>query len=117
MYRSQNLKFTGNTKQSILQKTTATIILKRHQRSLIAKLRLGVLPINVEIGRYSNTPRDERYCPLCNKLEVEDEYHIFFKCQHYSELRKELIDFAINTIDNFGGLNESMKLGILSTSY
>ena len=40
------------------------INLKRHQRSLIAKLRLGVLPINVEIGRYTNTPRDERYCPV-----------------------------------------------------
>ena len=66
---------------------------------------------------YTNTPRDKRYCPLCNKREVKDEYHIFFICQHYSELRKQLIDFAINTIDNFIGLNESMKVGILSTSY
>ena len=41
----------------------------------------------------------------------------FLNVNYYSELRKELIDYAVNTIDNFGGLNESMKLGILSTSY
>ena len=65
----------------------------------------------------TQTHHEMKDIALCNKREVEDEYHIFFKCQHYSELRKELIDFAINTIDNFGGLNESVKLGILSTSY
>ena len=40
------------------------INLDRHQRSIIAKLRLGILSIQVETGHYSNTPREERYCPL-----------------------------------------------------
>ena len=47
------------------------------------------LPINVQIGHYTNTPRDKRYCPLCNRWEVEDEYHIFFKCPHFNEQGKE----------------------------
>ena len=36
--------------------------LRRSQRSVLAKLRLGVLQIHVESGRYKNTPRDQRCC-------------------------------------------------------
>ena len=39
-----------------------TVNLKRQQRSMLAKLRLGTLPINVEMVRYTGTPRDERWC-------------------------------------------------------
>ena len=55
-----------------------SLCLKRGQRSMLAKLRLGILPINVELGRYNGTERQNRVCPLCNKGAVEDEIHILF---------------------------------------
>ncbi len=36
------------------------------QRSLIAQLRLGILPIHIETGRLRDTQLDERICPLCD---------------------------------------------------
>ena len=40
------------------------IMLTRKQRSLIAKIRLVVFPINLELGRYNSIPRNERYCQV-----------------------------------------------------
>ena len=41
-----------------------TVNLKRSQRALIAKLRLGVFPINVELGRHRNSKRGETVSTL-----------------------------------------------------
>ena len=32
------------------------------ERSMLAQLRMGVLPLNLETGRYRNIPADERFC-------------------------------------------------------
>ena len=77
MHKTTDVQHTVPWKRDILQKSKLQVYkeyktecitenychinLKPHQRSLIAKLRLGVLPINVEIGRFTNTQRDERY--------------------------------------------------------
>ena len=40
--------------------TYCNVNLTRAQRALVAKIRLGIFPINVETGRYSGKPRNER---------------------------------------------------------
>ena len=42
----------------IKEENYCKVMLKRSQRSLIARLRLGIFPINLELGRYNNIPRD-----------------------------------------------------------
>ena len=42
--------------------TYCKLNLKRSQRSLIAKLRLGILPIHTETGRYNCIERELRVC-------------------------------------------------------
>ena len=76
-----------------------TIGLKRGQRSLLAKLRLGTLPINIELGRYNGTPRNERWYPFC-KTKIEDEIHtcIMFYCPLYQPLRQTLLSEALQYI-------------------
>ena len=72
--------------------------LSRKERSYLAQLRLGILPINVEIGRYRQIPFDERKCMLCNNENVEDEYHVLFICPAYDRIRKTWlkdIDYSI----------------------
>ncbi len=58
------------------------------QRSLIAQLRLGILLIHIETGRFKGTQLDERICQLCGTQEVEDEIHFVCKCNLYNDLRK-----------------------------
>lgn len=55
-------------------------IMNQKTRSLFTKLRLGVLPLEVEIGRRRGLPREERLCKLCNHNAVEDEIHFIFEC-------------------------------------
>ena len=86
-----------------------TIGLKRGQRSLLAKLRLGTLPINIELGRYNGIPRNERWCPFC-KTKIEDEIHIMFYCPLYQPLRQTLLSEALQYIVGFYVLSDAVKI-------
>ena len=61
----------------------------RKRRSLLAKTRIGTLPINIETGRYRQEPVEERTCPHC-KEEIEDEVHFLISCPLYNGERKKL---------------------------
>ena len=37
----------------------------------------------VNIGRYSNIPVNDRICKMCDSQVVEDEYHLLFQCNIY----------------------------------
>ena len=89
------------------------VMLKRWQRSLLAKLRLGIFPINLELGRYNGIPRQERWGTLCNKREIENELHILFHCPIYNNERCKLLDHAANTFEGFVDLNDNEKVHIL----
>jgi predicted house-cleaning noncanonical NTP pyrophosphatase (MazG superfamily) len=46
----------------------------------------------IEKGRYSNLKPEDRICKLCNKNEVEDEFHFVMKCSFYKDLRSKLLN-------------------------
>ena len=74
--------------------------LPRHQRSLLAKLSCGILPLEIETGRYSGVPPDKRYCRVCNLNVVEDEYHFLYSCPL---LQTERSKFYLDHITDFQG--------------
>ena len=45
----------------------------------------------IETLRWYNVDRNDRTCPLCNSLDVCDEYHYLFTCSQFSQLRKQLL--------------------------
>ena len=47
-------------------------------RSALAKLRCGILPLEIETGRYVGTDECRRFCKLCLSGEVENEYHLVY---------------------------------------
>jgi len=65
--------------------------LSRSQRSVIARLRNGSFPINIEIGRYRGIPLDDRICYKCNSNSIENEEHFMCVCPAYEEQRTGLI--------------------------
>ena len=75
-----------------------TLPLSFFQRRVIAKLRLGCLPLRVETGRYQvpRLPEDERICLLCFQngtltgtcLDIENEFHFLFLCTAFNDERK-----------------------------
>ncbi len=81
--------------------------LPKYERSLISQLRLGILPLHIETGRYSNLRIEDRTCLICNSNDVENEDHFLFNCNFYSTERDRLeteigCSFNdLNTVDKF----------------
>ena len=58
------------------------------ERSSIAKLCCGKLPLKVETGCYRNVPRDQRLCHNCHV--VEDEVNFLTECELYNDIRNTM---------------------------
>ena len=70
-----------------------TPLLKSH-RSVVAKLMCGTSNLKTERGRHKKIPRENRFCILCQNMEVEDEVHFILKCPFYEDLRNPLLQLA-----------------------
>ena len=69
-----------------------TARLSRKQRSLLAKLRSGTLPLALETGRYTQTPVNQRLCRSCNTNAIETELHFLFECDRYNDIRTRFLN-------------------------
>ena len=64
----------------------------RKFRHFYCSFKIGSLDLGIQRGRYTNVPRDQRICQLCND-GIEDEYHFLLKCTLYDELREKYIPY------------------------
>jgi len=89
-------------KSTLAVSSYVRLVSDRSQRSVLAKLRCGSLPLEIELGRFSRpkTPLSNRICKFCNKSEIENESHFLSSCELYSDLRFSLWQqaLAINPI-------------------
>ncbi len=64
--------------------------LPRNQRSVLSKFLCGILPIEIETGRFRNIKRELRFCKMCNSnTAIEDEIHFLHACPRLKEVRDE----------------------------
>ena len=94
--------------------------MKRSQRSLLAKLKCGVLPLGIEIGRHKDTPLENRVCYACNMGFLEDEIHVLFSCPGYANVREDfkgrvLLPQALEEIPLEQILKENLKTDKIKT--
>ena len=52
-------------KQHIRTSSYVKVNLDKGHRSLDSQLLCGILPLQLELGRYSGIPRENRLCPFC----------------------------------------------------
>ncbi len=78
------------------------------RRSLLAQLRLGILPLHLETGRFRNKKVEERTCLICDSQDVENEEHFICVCTKYSQLLNDLYLKVENA--EFHGLSNENKL-------
>lgn len=45
---------------------------------------------SLEIGRWNNTPREDRKCGLCKANQIGNEFHYVLECSALSHVRKKL---------------------------
>lgn len=68
---------------------------KKHRRAL-TQLRVSAHRLEVEAGRWANPEVEQnlRFCKLCDRNLVGDEFHLLFVCENLSELRVKYLDFC-----------------------
>ena len=86
--------------------------LTRYQRSIFAQFRHGILPLEIEVGRYRNVPLEDRICQICFTA-VEDEIHFLCDCPAYSEKRNNLFRKATEIEPSFLNLDSIDKFVFL----
>ncbi len=74
--------------------------MNRKKRSYLAQYRSGILPLEVETGRWINKPVEERTCKICKDGSVEDENHVTFYCTAYVKLRQAFYEDISKNIYN-----------------
>jgi len=83
------LRLYQNIKADFISEPYLDLCIGLSAKSAFAKLRCGVAPINIEIGRYQKVPIAQRLCPFCVHC-IEDEIHIVTNCDLYIDLREAL---------------------------
>ena len=97
--------------------------LPKWKRSILAQFRLGILPLNIETGRYKlikdnqgkfrKTKPEERLCLVCNAGLTEDETHFLLECTCYNQMRQKLLQIAPIKNENFMSLEKDNRLKYL----
>ncbi len=82
---------------------------KKH-RSYLAQYPFGILPLEIETGRWQNKPVQERICKVCENGEVENEFHFIFSCTLYNNIRATFLQNKGNIIPNIRILNEVSQI-------
>ena len=77
-------------------------------RKLLSKFRLSDHSLGIEVGRYTNIPREQRLCKKCKV--VDDEHHFFFDCEINLSLRPDFFTFIKDKVPSFQDMNSTNKL-------
>ena len=91
--------------------------LNRRERSLLAQLRCGILPLRIETGRFRGEKVDDRLCTFCRSGAIEDEYHFLFNCPAYVQLREHLMEPIRTTHNLFDDETYAARIKILCSNY
>ena len=80
----------------------------KYKRSLLAQLRIGILPLEIETGRYYRINPENRICKLCKKY-VEDEFHFICVCENLQSVRNKYYTFENVNLNVFTNIMQNMN--------
>ena len=115
-YGKPKLRYYNIFKSDLLPEEYLNLHIQKYQRSLFAQFRAGILSLHVETGRFRNLPLEQRFCVLCDKSEVEDEYHLLCQCAVYRDLRRKLYSTTIDLYPEFEDMDDLEKFVFLNSN-
>jgi hypothetical protein len=60
----------------------------------LCRFRITNHRLPVEVGRWKTIIRENKFCHLCSRRELGDEYHYIFECTEFINERKLYFDFV-----------------------
>ena len=112
-YQKPKLRYYNMFKSDLSQEEYTSFNIPKYKRSIFAQFRAGILPLQVEVGRYRNSPLEDRKCTLCDLDAVEDEFHLLCICPLYQCNRQRLFDSATQMDNSFALLDNLDKFVML----
>jgi hypothetical protein len=79
------------------------------------KTRISNSNLNIEKGRYLNTPVEDRICKLCNS-GVEDEFHISIICSKLQSCCEEFFKDICDVVSSFINMSDFDKFKFIFSS-
>ena len=87
-----------------------SIIKNFEQRRRLSKLRILAHKLQIEIGRYQGTLRENRICCRCTSGQVEDDIHYLLHCTCHANHREIFTTYLTSECQNFQNLDDKCKL-------
>ena len=113
METESKLLFFKNAKDTLNLSNYLLKIKNREARVLLSKLRLGVLPLEIEKGRRKGLIKELRICQFCSGSKIEDEVHFLFDCPSFQNIRAHHLNSLNNTIPSLKNFDSHQKLNYL----
>ena len=57
----------------------------------VARFLCGILPLEIETGRYTRVKRELRFCKICEGGVLEDETHFLLECPKLTRVRHDKV--------------------------
>ena len=89
IHHSKKLQFYSLFKHDYKISSYLDLIRNSANRKDLVKIRISNHKLMIETGRYNQTSRNDRFCPICNSGIIEDEFHFLLHCPKYSIPREK----------------------------
>ena len=91
------IKFNLLLKSCVQTETSVKSCMPRVRHSLFFQCISGILPLNLETGRYSDVEIDKRMCNLCWNNVVQNEVYFLCLCPFYWDFWNTLLGKVMNS--------------------
>ena len=118
--QSRKLEYYRTHKQHFCKELYLDSVINYHDRVSTTRLRTSSHRLAIEIGRYSNIPREHRYCSWCKlsmgDLVCESESHFLDQCDLNAKKRSQFLTEIKHITSLFGVTPETYykNIGVLT---
>ena len=113
MINHNKLRLYSTFKGSFTKEPYIDLVQSRNQRAWLSRLRCSAHHLEIETGRWSKTPINERYCKVCNDGKVGDEFHLTMECKTFATKRAYFIGKMKSIIPGYKSLEKEKQFKTL----
>ena len=89
--RPSKLTTYNQIKRSFETEKYLTCVNNTKHRIALTRLRCSAHRLHIEVERFRNIERNERFCNKYNMQAIENEYHFLMVCPFYRDIRREVL--------------------------
>ena len=89
------------------------LVQSRNQRAWLSRLRVSAHHLEIERGRWTRTPLNERCCKLCDSGKIGDEFHFTMECKTFDVKRACFVGKMDSILPGFKTMSKEFQFKTL----